>query len=86
METKKLFKTYLKYLVPTIGSMILYSTYTMVDGIFVGQGVGPLALSAVNVSMPYVTLSFASAILLAIGTSNLITYSLGRGRIQRGNQ
>ncbi len=86
METKKLFKTYLKYLVPTIGSMILYSTYTMVDGIFVGQGVGPLALSAVNVSMPFVTLSFASAILLAIGTSNLITYSLGRGRIQRGNQ
>ena len=50
----------------------------MIDGIFVGQGVGSHALSAVNVAMPYVALLFAVSMLISIGSSNIITYYLGR--------
>ncbi|MBU5669214.1 MATE family efflux transporter [Peptoniphilus sp. MSJ-1] len=78
MKSNNLRKTYIKYLLPTIGSMILFSTYSMVDGIFVGRGVGAEALSAVNISMPFVSLIFAVAILISIGCSNLITFELGR--------
>lgn len=74
-----LVKSYLKYLLPTIATMILFSTYTMVDGIFVGQGVGAGGISAVNVAMPYVTFTFALSILISVGSLNLITYQLGKG-------
>ena len=83
---KTLKQSYYKYLIPTLLAMVMFSTYTMVDGIFVGQGVGALGLAAVNVSMPFVTLSFSLAILISIGSLNLITYQLGRGDKQRADE
>ena len=79
MEKKSLLNNYLKYLIPTITTMTLFSTYTMVDGIFVGRGVGSEGLAAVNISMPFVTLAFAFAILISIGSLNLISHEKGRG-------
>lgn len=79
MQEKSLIKNYLKYLIPTITTMTLFSTYTMVDGIFVGRGVGSEALAAVNIAMPFVTLAFAFAILISIGSLNLIAHEKGRG-------
>lgn len=81
-----LLKSYFKYLLPTITTMILFSTYTMVDGIFVGQGVGARGISAVNVAMPYVTLTFALSILISIGSLNLITYQLGKGDKEKADE
>ena len=78
MQKKSLIKNYLKYLIPTITTMTLFSTYTMVDGIFVGRGVGSEGLAAVNISMPFVTLAFAFAILISIGSLNLIAHEKGR--------
>ncbi len=83
---KTLKQSYYKYLIPTLLAMVMFSTYTMVDGIFVGQGVGALGLAAVNVSMPFVTLSFSLAILISIGSLNLITYQLGKGDKQRADE
>ena len=77
MEKKSLLNNYLKYLIPTITTMTLFSTYTMVDGIFVGRGVGSEGLAAVNISMPFVTLAFAFAILISIGSLNLIAHEKG---------
>lgn len=78
MENKSLLENFLKYLIPTITTMTLFSTYTMVDGIFVGRGVGSEGLAAVNISMPFVTLAFAFAILISIGSLNLIAHEKGR--------
>ncbi len=85
-NNKHINRTFIKYLLPTLGSMILFSSYTMVDGIFVGQGVGATALSAVNVSLPFTTVMFALAMLISIGSSNMITYQLGKGNRHKGNQ
>ena len=82
MEKKSLLNNYLKYLIPTITTMTLFSTYTMVDGIFVGRGVGSEGLAAVNISMPFVTLAFAFAILISIGSLNLIAMKRG-GKIKK---
>lgn len=78
MQEKSLINNFLKYLIPTVTTMTLFSTYTMVDGIFVGRGVGSEGLAAVNISMPFVTLSFAFAILISIGSLNLIAHEKGR--------
>ena len=75
-KTKKQFK---KFVFPSIGAMWFFSLYTMVDGAFVGKGVGPKALAGVNISMPYLSLLFALSILISVGSSNIIAYYRGRG-------
>lgn len=42
-------KTFLHYVIPSVAAMVLFSAYTIVDGIFVSKGVGELALAGVNI-------------------------------------
>ncbi|WP_297288935.1 MATE family efflux transporter [uncultured Flavonifractor sp.] len=70
---------FFKFTVPSIVSMWIFSLYTMVDGIFVAHGVGSHALGAVNLSMPFVSLIFTIGILLATGTSTVLSLALGQG-------
>lgn len=71
-------KKFLKFTLPSIASMWVFSLYTIVDGIFVARGVGEQAMSAVNLSMPFTSLVFMIGILLATGTSTVISIALGR--------
>ncbi|OWZ83158.1 MATE family efflux transporter [Natranaerobius trueperi] len=85
MEQQNLRKVFLKYAVPSISAMWFFSIYTMIDGIFVGRGIGSKALAAVNLSMPYINTIFAVALLIAVGSSTLITYYLGKGENSLSN-
>lgn len=76
-----LHKKFLKFVLPSIASMWVFSLYTMVDGIFVARGVGERAMAAVNLSMPFTSLVFMVGILLATGTSTVISIALGQGRL-----
>ncbi|WP_353893652.1 MATE family efflux transporter [Proteinivorax hydrogeniformans] len=78
-QEQNLTKLFLKYAIPSISALWFFSIYTMIDGIFVGRGVGPLGLAAVNLSMPFITTVFAVALLVAVGSSTLITFYLGKG-------
>lgn len=77
---KSLTKQFFKYLIPSVSAMWFFSIYTMVDGIFVGRGVGPTALAAVNLSMPFINTIFAISLLFSVGASTLITFFLGEGK------
>ncbi|HHY43735.1 MAG TPA: MATE family efflux transporter [Coprothermobacter sp.] len=72
-------KQFLKFVWPSVLSMWVYSLYTMVDGIFVGHGVGPDAIAAVNVVMPFVNVIFSIGVVFATGASTIISMSLGMG-------
>ena len=78
-----LLKRFFKFVIPSIVSMWIFSLYTMVDGIFVAWGVGEHALTAVNLSMPFTSLVFMVGILLATGTSTVISIALGQGDLDR---
>ena len=56
-------KQFFKFVIPSVVSMLVFNLYTMVDGIYVARFVGEHALSAVNISMPYVNFIFAFSIL-----------------------
>ena len=60
---------FMKYVVPSVAAMWVYTIYTMVDGMFVARGVGTTALAAVNISMPFINTAFALGILFAVGAS-----------------
>ncbi len=79
----KLVHRFFKFAVPSIVSMWIFSLYTMVDGMFVARGVGEHALAAVNLSMPFTSLVFTLGILLATGTSTVLSIALGQGDLER---
>lgn len=78
----ELLKRFFKFVFPSIASMWIFSLYTMVDGVFVARGVGEHALQAVNLSMPFTSLVFMVGILLATGTSTVISIALGQHKLE----
>ena len=48
-------KTLFRYIFPAVGGLFATYLYNVVDGIFVGQGVGTAALGAVNIGVPFIT-------------------------------
>lgn len=65
--------------------MWVFSLYTMVDGYFVANYVGPVEFSAINIAMPFVNTLFALAIIFAVGTSTLVGIALGQGNLKKAN-
>ena len=82
---KPLILTFLRFVIPSIISMWIFAFYTIVDGFFVARGVGPVALAAVNLSMPFNNFVFAAGLLFATGTSTVISFALGRGDLERAH-
>ena len=88
-NTKKeegLVRQFFHFTIPTILSMLAFSLYTMVDGIFVAKGVGEEALAAVNLSSPYNAAMFACGLLIAVGMSTVISIRLGKGDEKSASQ
>lgn len=83
---KDLFKQFLRYLVPSVVAMWVFSLYTIVDGIFVSKGVGELALASVNISMPFINFIFAISVLFSTGASTVISMYLGKKDFEKANE
>lgn len=83
MEEVTLGKTRLgtlwKYVFPAILTNACIFLFTIVDGIFVGRGVGTDALGAVNIVMPFVMIVTALTMLTSIGGVTVTAIRLGRG-------
>lgn len=72
-------KTFSRYVLPSVSAMVLFSLYTVVDGIFVSWGAGSDALTSVNIAMPFVSFLSGFSILISMGTATLVAFALGRG-------
>ena len=79
-------KIILKYGIPSICTMWIYSLYTIVDGIFIGKYLGAKEIAAVNIVMPYVNISFALGIMIAVGGGTIIAIRLGEGDSKEANR
>ena len=79
LESNSLKRDFTRFVVPTILSLLVFSLYSMVDGIFVAKGVSELAMSAVNLCLPVTNFLFSIAVIFAVGTSTIIANRLGQG-------
>lgn len=70
-------KKYLRYVIPSICSMVIFNLYTLVDGIFVAHYEGDTALAAINVASPFVTTIFSVGVLFAVGSSTIMAIYRG---------
>ena len=78
-------KKFLSYAIPSALAMFISSLYTVIDGIFVGQGVGDLALAAVNVVIPLTIMLFGMATMFAVGGGALISKNFGSKDVETAN-
>jgi putative MATE family efflux protein len=58
--------------------MTASSLYNIVDSVFIGQGVGPLAISGLALTFPLMNLSAAFGAMVGVGASTLISVKLGQ--------
>lgn len=72
-------KNLIKYVLPTILSNVCFFLFTIIDGIFVGNGVGTNALGAVNIVFPFVMILDAVFALATIGGVTIFAIRTGRG-------
>ena len=86
LEGKSLKGDFIKFIIPSIIAQWVFALYTMVDGIFVAKGVSEVALTAVNIVMPYIMTLYAISILFAVGTSTVVAILLGEKNEKRANE
>lgn len=77
-------KKFLGYAIPSALAMFVSSLYTIIDGIFVGQGVGDNALAAVTIVMPLTIMLFGIATMFAVGGGALVSKNFGAEKDHEG--
>ena len=71
-------KSLCRYIFPAMGGLFATYLYNVVDGIFVGQGVGSAALGAVNIGVPFITFAVAIAAMFPMGGGTVVAIRMGR--------
>jgi putative MATE family efflux protein len=72
-----------QFSLPAIAAMVASSLYNIIDGIFIGQGVGAMAIAGLAITFPVMNLSAAFGALVGVGASVLCSISLGEKNYER---
>ena len=67
-----------QYAIPAIIAMTASSLYNMADSIFIGHGVGALAISGLALTFPLMNLAAAFGSLVGVGAAPLVSVKLGQ--------
>ena len=86
LGTEKIGKLLKQYALPAIIAQTASSLYNMVDSIFIGQGVGPLAISGLAVTFPLMNLSVAFGTLVGAGAATMLSVLLGQKNYKAANK
>ncbi|TPI05549.1 HP1184 family multidrug efflux MATE transporter [Helicobacter pylori] len=76
-------KLFFYYFIPLAFSMISLSTYSMIDGMFVGKKLGKEAIAAVNIAWPIFPGLIAYELLFGFGAASIVGYFLGQNKTHR---
>ena len=75
-------KLLVQYSIPAIISMTLVSLYNIIDSIFIGHGVGALAISGLAITFPLMNLLVAFCTLVGVGGASISSIRLGQKDIK----
>lgn len=86
LEGRSLKQNFIRFIIPSVLSQWIFTLYTMVDGMFVAIGVSEVALTAVNLSFPFIAFLFALSLMFAVGTSTVTAILLGEKKTDRASE
>ncbi len=78
LGTKPVGRLLMQYALPAIIAMTASSLYNIIDSIFIGQGVGALAISGLALTFPFHNLAAAFGAAVGVGASTCISVKLGQ--------
>lgn len=79
-------KSFFQYFLPTLLGMMLMSVNIVIDGVFVGNGVGSVALAGVNVAVPVFSVIISLTLLIGIGGGTLYSMAMGENDKRRAQE
>lgn len=74
---KPVWKLLVKYATPAVVAMTASSLYNIIDAIYIGQGVGPMAIAGISLTFPVMQMTAAFGSMIGIGASTLLSVKLG---------
>lgn len=78
LKDEKISKLLWKFSWPAVIAMVVNSLYNIIDRIFVGRGVGDIAIAATTVAFPIMLILMAVSVLIGVGATSLISIRLGQ--------
>lgn len=78
LEHEDVGRLLLKYAIPAVIGMMVNSLYNIVDRMFIGHGVGPLAISGLTLTFPVMLFLYAFGMLVGAGAAARISIFMGR--------
>jgi len=72
-------KLLIEFSLPAIVAMLVQSTYSIIDRIFIGNGAGTAAISGITLCLPVIAIFMAFGMLIGIGGASLYSLCLGEG-------
>ncbi|MEG0516284.1 MAG: MATE family efflux transporter, partial [Cetobacterium sp.] len=84
LEKEKISKLIIQYSLPALVAMGVNILYNLADRFFIGYYVGRLGIAGVSLTMPISTLNLATGLLFGIGSGVLMSISLGKKDLKRG--
>lgn len=78
LGTKPVGKLLAQYALPAIIAMTAASLYNIIDRVFIGQVVGPMAISGLAITFPFMILAAAFGAAIGVGAATTISVKLGQ--------
>jgi putative MATE family efflux protein len=85
LGTENIWKLLIEFAIPSVIAMTASSLYNITDSIFIGHGVGALAISGLAITFPLMNLAAAFGSLVGVGASTLMSLRLGQEDYQSAN-
>lgn len=86
LGTESIGKLLVQYSIPAIIASVATSVYNIVDSIFIGQGVGPMAIAGLAITFPLMNLVIGFCTLVAVGASTISSIFLGQKNLERATE
>lgn len=80
LDTESVGKSFVRYLIPSMVGMLLMAINIVVDGIMVGNRLGPVALAGVGIAVPVYTVFVAMSLWIGIGAATRYSVEMGAKR------
>lgn len=86
LENDSISRLFFNFSFPAVMGMLISAFYVIVDGIFIGRGIGGDGLAAINLAYPIITLTIALSLMFGTGGATVISIKQGEGNLKEVNR
>ncbi len=86
LGTRPIGRLLMQYSVPAVIASVVTSLYNIIDSIFIGRGVGAMAIAGLAITFPLMNLVIAFCMLIAVGGATITSIFMGQKNIARASE